>query len=123
MVARNNNDDGIRPLEDIFGNTVARILDFLIVNEPFDYSLLEISQIARIPANTLQKAISLLVDKGLVEQRENKSDTRSFALNAESELSRSLRQYVLTKINYDIEREKTSRRTKGKVSTPRIRGN
>jgi DNA-binding transcriptional regulator GbsR (MarR family) len=123
LVARNNNDDGIRPLEDIFGNTVARILDFLIVNEPFDYSLLEISQIARIPANTLQKAISLLVDKGLVEQRENKGDTRSFALNAESELSRSLRQYVLTKINYDIEREKTSRRTKGKVSTPRIRGN
>jgi predicted transcriptional regulator len=117
------NNDGIRPLEDIFGNTVARVLDFLIIHEPFDYSLLEISQIANIPVSTLQKSIPLLVEKGLVEERGKGENTRLFALNLKSDVSLSLRQYVQAKINYDIEREKTSRRTKGKVSTPRIRGN
>ena len=127
------NNDGIRPLEDIFGNAVARVLDFLIIHEPFDYSLLEISQIANIPVSTLQKSIPLLVEKGLVEERGKGENTRlfalnlkndlSFALNASSELSRSLRQYVLTKINYDIEREKISRGFKTKLSAPSIKGN
>jgi predicted transcriptional regulator len=117
------NNDGIRPLEDIFGNAVARVLDFLIIHEPFDYSLLEISQIANIPVSTLQKSIPLLVEKGLVEERGKGENTRLFALNLKSDLSLSLRQYVQAKINYDIEREKISRGFKTKLSAPSIKGN
>jgi predicted transcriptional regulator len=117
------NNDGIRPLEDIFGNPVARVLDFLIIHEPFDYSLLEISQIANIPVSTLQKSIPLLVEKGLVEERGKGENTRLFALNLKSDLSLSLRQYVQAKINYDIEREKISRGFKTKLSAPSIKGN
>jgi predicted transcriptional regulator len=117
------NNDGIRPLEDIFGNGVARVLDFLIIHEPFDYSLLEISQIANIPVSTLQKSIPLLVEKGLVEERGKGENTRLFALNLKSDLSLSLRQYVQAKINYDIEREKISRGFKTKLSAPSIKGN
>jgi predicted transcriptional regulator len=116
------NNDGIRPLEDIFGNAVARVLDFLIIHEPFDYSLLEISQIANIPVSTLQKSIPLLVEKGLVEERGKGENTRLFALNLKSDLSLALRQYVQAKINYDIEREKISRGFKTKLSAPSIKG-
>jgi len=116
-------DVGARPLEDIFGNAVARVLDFLIINEPFDYSLGEISQIVLIPIASLRKMIPVLVEKGLLEEIGKKSETKTFKLNEKSDLARSLRQYVLAKINIDIEREKFSRTIKAKVPAPGIKNN
>ncbi len=118
-----NSDVGTRPLEDIFGNAVAKVLDFLIINEPFDYSLDEISRLVRIPIDTLRKMIPGLVEKGLLEETGKKRESKGYKVNEKSKLARSLGQYVLTKINDDIEREKFSRRVKAKVPAPRIKGN
>ena len=115
------NDMGARPLEDIFGNAVARVLDFLIINEPFDYSLGEISQIVLIPIDSLRKMIPVLVEKGLLQEIGKKSETKTFKLNEKSDLARSLRQYVLAKINNDIEREKFNKRIKANVPAPGIK--
>jgi hypothetical protein len=114
---------GNRPLEDIFGNAVARVLDFLIINEPFDYSLDEISQLVRIPIDTLRKMIPVLVEKDLLEEIGKRRESRSYKVNEKSDLAQSLSQYVLARINYDIEREKFSRRVKSKVPAPGIKGN
>jgi predicted DNA-binding protein YlxM (UPF0122 family) len=116
-------DVGTRPLEDIFGNAVAKVLDFMIINEPFDYSLDEISEFAHIPKDILRKSISRLVGKGLLEEIERKGESRSYKVSERSDLARSLSQYVLTKINYEIEREKVSRRIKSKVFATGIKGN
>jgi hypothetical protein len=116
-------DVGTRPLEDIFGNAVAKVLDFLIIHEPFDYSLDEISRLVHIPMDTLRKMVPGLVEKGLLEEIGKKRESRSYKVNEKSKLARSLGQYVLTKINDDIEREKFSRRVKAKVAAPRIKGN
>jgi DNA-binding transcriptional ArsR family regulator len=113
----------IRPLEDIFGNAVARILDFLIINEPFDYTLGEISNCIDVPLDTLRKAIPELTEKGLLEEIRKKGESRYYKLSEKSDLARSLSQYVLAKINYEIERERSSRRVKAKVSAPSIKGN
>jgi hypothetical protein len=110
-----------RPLEDIFGNAVAKALDFLIINDPFDYSLDEISQFAHIPLETLRKMIPGLVEKGLLEEIGKKRDSRNYKLSEKSDLARSLSQYVLAKINYDIEREKYSRRARAKLPAPSIK--
>jgi hypothetical protein len=118
-----NSDVGTRPLEDIFGNAVAKVLDFLIINEPFDYSLDEISWLVHIPIDTLRKMIPGLVEKGLLEETGKKRESKGYKVNEKSKLARSLGQYVLTKINDDIEREKFSRRVKAKVPAPRIKGN
>lgn len=118
-----NSDVGTRPLEDIFGNAVAKVLDFLIINEPFDYSLDEISRLVHIPIDTLRKMIPGMVEKGLVEETGKKRESKGYKVNEKSKLARSLSQYVLTKINDDIEREKFSRRVKAKVPAPRIKGN
>jgi len=114
---------GTRPLEDIFGNAVARILDFLIINEPFDYTLDEISQCIHIPIDILRKVIPVLTEKGLLEEIRKKGEDRNYKLNEKSDLARSLSQYVLTKINYEIEREKSTRRVKAKTPAPSIKGN
>ncbi|MGH9979508.1 MAG: hypothetical protein ACRD8Z_27270 [Nitrososphaeraceae archaeon] len=112
---------GTRPLEDIFGNPVAKVLDFLIINDPFDYSLNEISQFAHIPIETLRKMIPGLVEKGLLEEIGKKRDNKSYKLSENSDLARSLSQYVLAKINYNIEREKYSRGARAKLPAPNIK--
>lgn len=119
--ATSSSDVRTRPLEDIFGNEVAKALDFLIINEPFDYSLNEISQFVHIPIETLRKMIPGLVEKGLLEEIGKKRDNRNYKLNEKSDLARSLSQYVLAKINYDIDREKYSRRARTKLPAPSIK--
>ena len=122
MESATRSEKGTRPLEDIFRNTVARVLDFLIINEPFDYSIDEISQFIRVPLDTLRKIIPMLVEKDLLEEVGKKNENRNYRLNGKSDLARSLSQYVLAKINTDIEKEKSSRRYKAKVPAPGIKG-
>ena len=53
-----------RPLESIFQNTAARILDFLILNQKFDYSAPEMSKITQIPLRTIQRVPTTFSRKG-----------------------------------------------------------
>ena len=93
-----------RPLESIFKNSPARVLDFLILNQNFDYSAAEISAITGIPLRTVQRVMPHLVKKELVKETGKIGNTRMYIINSKSELSELLRQYVLTRINIDIDK-------------------
>jgi DNA-binding transcriptional regulator GbsR (MarR family) len=93
-----------RPLESIFKNSPARVLDFLILNQNFDYSAAEISTITGIPLRTVQRVMPHLVQKELVKETGKIGNTRMYIINSKSELSELLRQYVLTRINIDIDK-------------------
>jgi DNA-binding transcriptional regulator GbsR (MarR family) len=93
-----------RPLESIFKNSPARVLDFLILNQDFDYSAAEISTITGIPLRTVQRVMPHLVQKELVKETGKIGNTRMYTINSKSELSELLRQYVLTRINIDIDK-------------------
>jgi hypothetical protein len=93
-----------RPLESIFKNSTARVLDFLILNQNFDYSAAEISTITGIPLRTVQRVMPHLVQKELVKETGKIGNTRMYIINSKSELSELLRQYILTKINIDIDK-------------------
>jgi DNA-binding transcriptional regulator GbsR (MarR family) len=95
-----------RPLESIFQNGPARVLDFLILNQNFDYSAAEISRITGIPLRTVQRVLPHLVQKGLVKETGKIGNTRMYIINSKSELSELLRQYVLTRINIDIDKSR-----------------
>ena len=45
----------------------------------------------RIPMDTLRKIVPVLVEKGLLEEIGKKDDSRTFKLNENSDLARSLR--------------------------------
>jgi hypothetical protein len=92
-----------RPLESIFQNTAARILDFLIVNQKFDYSAPEMSRIIRVPLRTIQRVLPHLVEKKLIKETGRIGNTRMYMLNTESKLSELLTQFVLTTININID--------------------
>ena len=92
-----------RPLEAIFQNTTARILDFLVLNEKFDYSAPEISKTTHIPLRTLQRVLPHLVKKEIVTETGRIGNTRMYMLNTESELAKLLRQFILATINIEID--------------------
>lgn len=92
-----------RPLESIFQNTAARILDFLILNQKFDYSAPEISKITQIPLRTIQRVLPHLVEKELIKETGKIGNTRMYMLNTKSELTELLRQYVIATINMNID--------------------
>jgi predicted transcriptional regulator len=92
-----------RPLESIFKNTVARVLDFLILNHNFDYSASEISRITQIPVRTLQRVLPHLVKKNLIKETGKIGNSRMYMLNTSSELAELLRQYVIGTINLNID--------------------
>ena len=92
-----------RPLESIFQNTAARILDFLILNQKFDYSAPEMSKITQIPLRTIQRVLPHLVEKELIKETGKIGNTRMYMLNTKSELTELLRQYVVATINTHID--------------------
>ena len=92
-----------RPLEAIFQNTTARILDFLVLNEKFDYSAPEISKTTHIPLRTLQRVLPHLVKKEIVMETGRIGNTRMYMLNTESELAKLLRQFIRATINIEID--------------------
>jgi DNA-binding transcriptional regulator YhcF (GntR family) len=92
-----------RPLESIFQNTSARILDFLILNRKFDYSAPEMSKITQIPLRTIQRVLPHLVEKEIIKETGKIGNTKMYMLNTNSELTELLRQYVITTINMNID--------------------
>ncbi len=105
-----------RPLESIFQNGPARVLDFLILNQNFDYSAAEISRITGIPLRTVQRVLPHLVQKELVKETGKIGNTRMYIINSKSELSELLRQYVLTRINIDIDKSRRQQDTSNKLN-------
>ena len=100
-----------RPLEAIFQNTSARILDFLVLNQKFDYSAPEISKITRVPLRTLQRVLPHLVSKEIIKETGKIGKTRMYMLNTESELAKLLRQFSLATINMEIDNALKQRNT------------
>jgi hypothetical protein len=100
-----------RPLEAIFQNTSARILDFLVLNQKFDYSAPEISKITRVPLRTLQRVLPHLVSKEIIKETGKIGKTRMYMLNTDSELAKLLRQFTLATINVEIDNALKQRNT------------
>jgi predicted AAA+ superfamily ATPase len=105
--------DRNRPLEKVFQNATSRILDFLILNQNFDYSATEISKITQIPLRTVQRVLPLLVEKELVKESGKIGNTRMYIIHSKSRLAELLGQFISATINIHIENaQKQNRMTK-----------
>ena len=76
------NYDNNRPLESIFRNSISRILDFLILNQQFDYSASEMSKITKVPPRTIQRVLPHLVEKDLVKETGKVGNTKMYIQTA-----------------------------------------
>ncbi len=96
------NDIGLlknRPLERIFQNNIARLLDFFIINQNFDFSTIEISEISDVPLRTVQRIIPQLVEKEIIKEIKLNKKNKTYQLNKYSELVEILNKYAIVTMN------------------------
>ncbi len=97
-----------RPLEKVFGNCNARVLDFFVLNRGLDYSASEISNITHIPLRSIQRSLPHLVKCKLIKEVNKVGNSRMYLLDESSELARLLTQYVDTSLNAEIRNARKS---------------
>jgi len=95
-----------RPFERIFQNNIARILDFFIYNQNFDFSTSEISEISEVPLRTVQRIIPQLVKKEIIKEVKSGKKNKTYELNKSSELTEVLNKYSIVTINSFIKNAK-----------------
>lgn len=88
-----------RPLERIFQNNIARILDFFIYNQNFDFSTSEVSEISEVPLRTVQRIIPQLVKKEIIKEVKLGKKNKTYELNKSSELAEVLNKYSIVTMN------------------------
>lgn len=95
-----------RPLERVFQNNIARIIDFFIINQSFNFSTLEISELSEVPLRTVQRIVPQLVKKEILNEIKSSKRNRIYELNKSSELAEALSKYSIATINAFIKSAK-----------------
>lgn len=94
--------DRKRPIENLFRNDIARVLDLFIFNKDFTYTTKEICDLTQISYRDIQKILATLLKKGIILT--NMSGNKTFNLNNNSELGKNLLQFVHSSLNMEIEK-------------------
>jgi hypothetical protein len=94
-----------RPLERIFQNNIARIIDFFIINQNFNFSTVEISELSDVPLRTIQRIIPQLVEKEIIKEVKKSKKNKAYELNKDSELAEILNKYAISTMNAFINDE------------------
>ncbi|MFT4309372.1 MAG: winged helix-turn-helix domain-containing protein [Candidatus Woesearchaeota archaeon] len=67
---------------EVFGDSpVLKVLDFLIVNEDFDYSMTDIANLSGVGYSTLKRFFGKLVEKGIVIKVREVGKAKMYKLN------------------------------------------
>lgn len=92
-----------RPLERIFRNNVARIIDFLIINQQFNFSSKEISDLSETPLRSVQRIMPHLIQTKIVKVSKKNNRIINYGLNKDFRLAEILRLYSIETVNIFIE--------------------
>ncbi len=109
-----------RPLERIFRNNIARVIDFLIINQQFNFTTVEISKSSEIPLRTVQRIIPQLVKNKIVIENKYKGKIKNYELNRNSKLVEILRLYSIETVNAFIEEAIDENRTRALISNSKL---
>ncbi len=89
--------------ERVFKNATARVLDFLLLNPDFDYSIPELNKSTQIPIRTLQRVLPHLAEQGFVKERRKVGNTIMYILKVDSPLVQAFQQYVSVAIDMNFQ--------------------
>ena len=109
-----------RPLERIFRNNIARVIDFLIINQQFNFTTAEISKSSEIPLRTVQRIIPQLVQNKIVIENKYKGKIKNYELNRNSKLVEILRLYSIETVNAFIEEALDEKSTRALISNSKL---
>jgi DNA-binding IscR family transcriptional regulator len=109
-----------RPLERIFRNNIARVIDFLIINQQFNFTTAEISKSSQIPLRTVQRIIPQLVQNKIVIENKYQGKIKNYELNRNSKLVEILRLYSIETVNTFIEEAIDENKTRVLISNSKL---
>ena len=109
-----------RPLERIFRNNIARVIDFLIINQQFNFTTAEISKSSEIPLRTVQRIIPQLVQNKIVIENKYQGKIKNYELNRNSKLVEILRLYSIETVNTFIEEAIDENKTRALISNSKL---
>ena len=109
-----------RPLERIFRNNIARVIDFLIINQQFNFTTAEISKSSEIPLRTVQRIVPQLVQNKIVIENKYKGKIKNYELNRNSKLVEILRLYSIETVNAFIEEALDEKSTRALISNSKL---
>ena len=92
-----------RPLERIFRNNIARIVDFFIINQQFKFTSKEISKLSDTPLRSVQRILPNLVKNKIVIENKYKGKIKNYEINHNFKLVEILRLYSIETINLFVD--------------------
>ncbi len=92
-----------RPLERIFRNNIARIVDFFIINQQFKFTSKEISKLSDTPLRSVQRILPHLVKNKIVIENKYKGRIKNYEINHNFKLVEILRLYSIETINLFVD--------------------
>ena len=92
-----------RPLERIFRNNIARIIDFFIINQQFKFTSKEISKLSDTPLRSVQRILPHLVKNKILIENKYKGRIKNYEINHNFKLVEILRLYSIETINLFVD--------------------
>lgn len=92
-----------RPLERIFRNNIARIIDFFIINQQFQFTSREISDITEMPLRSVQRILPHLIQTKIVKANRCNGRILGYELNKNFRLVEILSSYSIETVNIFID--------------------
>ena len=83
-----------RPLEQLFHSAAARIVDFFVLNEEFDYSESDVAKKTNLSYKTVSREIPQLEKTGIVRVTRKSGRTDMYKLNRDAKAVRGLQLFV-----------------------------
>ena len=79
---------------EIFGDSpILRVLDFLVVNEDFDYSMTDIAELSGVGYSTLKMFWNKLEDRSIVKKTRDVGKAKMYRLNFSNPAVRKFRDF------------------------------
>ena len=92
-----------RPLERIFRNNIARIIDFFVINQQFKFTSKEISKLSNTPLRSVQRILPHLVKNKVVVENRYKGKIKNYEMNTDFRLVEILSLYSIETVNMFID--------------------
>ncbi len=88
---------------EIFGDSpILKVLDFLVVNEDFDYSMTDIARLSEVGYSTLKLFWGKMEKQGIITNTRTVGKAKMYKLNVANPLVRKFREFYWETTKYHI---------------------
>ena len=93
------------PLERLFGSSMARLIDFFILYDQWDYSKTDIAENAQVSIRTVARAIPYLEGHGMIKRTRTVGNAEMYQTNKESPIVLYLSKTAMAIADIDVNQE------------------